>query len=303
MGSADVRAYSRNKRGIAGNLAWINFDRHALLNLFQKALGTFVADADEIRPQFADVANGTAVFQSSVVRDLGPSISSTIDQLDNITITNSGSDKELATPWYSDQILPFDITLTGANEYGAMCAAKIFGVELLNEGSGISIDDAVTEMSATFVARAVEPMSAVPSPFQTRAFRPLPCFGIIEKHYRQRGVYSAMSLYMNRLRCIFCGRACPPLPDLRTGPGQAPLTTSKTAPHDSAYPENCATEPCSSGALPIISGAGVYCPSCLLACLLPDEDQSLLVWFVRFVRRHGSGRWADRSDNLIRLHG
>jgi hypothetical protein len=32
---------------------------------------------------------------------------------------------------------------------------------------GISIDDAVTEMQATFVARVVEPMSAVPSPFQT----------------------------------------------------------------------------------------------------------------------------------------
>lgn len=108
----------------------------------------------------------TSTSLRTAVRDLGPSISSTIDQLDQITITNTGSDKELATPWYSDQILPFDITLTGANEYGAMCAAKIFGVELLNEGSGISIDDAVTEMSATFVARTVEPMSAVPSPFQ-----------------------------------------------------------------------------------------------------------------------------------------
>ncbi len=32
MGSPDVRAYSRNKRGIAGNLIWIDFDRHALLN-------------------------------------------------------------------------------------------------------------------------------------------------------------------------------------------------------------------------------------------------------------------------------
>ncbi len=37
MGSADPRAYSRNKRGIAGNLIWINFDRHALLNLFHFA--------------------------------------------------------------------------------------------------------------------------------------------------------------------------------------------------------------------------------------------------------------------------
>jgi hypothetical protein len=40
--------------------------------------------------------------------------------------------------------------------------------------AGIPVDDAVTEMSATFVARAVEPMSAVASPFQTRDFRPLP---------------------------------------------------------------------------------------------------------------------------------
>ena len=68
-----------------------------------------------------------------------------------------GGLNELATPWYSDQILPFDVTLAGANEYGAMCAAKIFGVEILNEGSGVSIDEAVTEMQATFVARFVEP--------------------------------------------------------------------------------------------------------------------------------------------------
>lgn len=220
MGSADVRAYSRNKRGIAGNLVWINFDRHALLNLFQMAMGTFVADSDEIRPQFSNVANGTAVFQSSVVRDLGPSISSTIDQLDQITITNTGSDKELATPWYSDQILPFDITLTGANEYGAMCAAKIFGVEIINEGSGISIEDAVTEMSATFVARTVEPMSAVPSPFQPRHFRPLPWFGTIEKHDRQSWPYPGIAIYMNHLRCLFCCQDYPPLRDLYPGPSR-----------------------------------------------------------------------------------
>jgi len=78
---------------------------------------------------------------------------------------------ELAEPWYADQVLPFDVTLSGANEYGAMCAAKVLGVEILNEGSGISIDDAVTEMQATFVARAIEPMQAVASPY-TRSLRP-----------------------------------------------------------------------------------------------------------------------------------
>jgi hypothetical protein len=153
MGSPDARAYSRNKRGIAGSLIWINFDRHALLNLIQQCAGTFVADVDEIRPQYSQVKNGGGVFQSSVVRSAGPSIGSTINALDATTLTSAGQNAQVASPWYSDQVLPFDITLSGANEFGAMCAAKIFGVEILNEGFGISIDDAVTEMQATFVAR------------------------------------------------------------------------------------------------------------------------------------------------------
>ena len=69
--------------------------------------------------------------------------------------------KELALPWYTDQILPFDITLAATNEYGAAACARLFGVEILNEGYGMSIDDAVSEMQATFVARSVSPMQAV----------------------------------------------------------------------------------------------------------------------------------------------
>jgi hypothetical protein len=166
MGSPDARAYSRNKRGIAGSLIWINFDRHALLNVFYNARATFVADKDEIRPQYQSPTSGSAVFSSQLVRDLGPQfgIGTTIDQLDTIPITSAGQMQEVVAPWYSDQILPFDVTIAGANEYGAMCAAKIFGIEILNEGWGSSIDDAVSEMQATFVARAVEPMAAVASP-------------------------------------------------------------------------------------------------------------------------------------------
>ncbi|HEX6880100.1 MAG TPA: hypothetical protein VF135_07030 [Terriglobales bacterium] len=165
MGSPDPRAYSRNKRGIAGNLIWLNFGRHALLNLFHKARGRYVADVDEIRPQFSlDAPDANALFASSIVRNTGLSIGDTIDKLDT-QVSDIYGLHELALPSYSDQVLPFDVTLAGANEYGAMCAAKILGVEILNEGSGISVDDAVSEASATFVARAVEPMQAVPSKF------------------------------------------------------------------------------------------------------------------------------------------
>ncbi len=63
--------------------------------------------------------------------------------------------------WFSDQILPYDITLAGTTELGAATAMKIFGVEILNEGSGISIDDSVSETQASFVARYVEPWQVI----------------------------------------------------------------------------------------------------------------------------------------------
>ena len=62
---------------------------------------------------------------------------------------------------YADQILPFDITIAGANEYGAAASAKLFGVEILNESFGTSIDDTVIEQQATFVAQNIAPLQAL----------------------------------------------------------------------------------------------------------------------------------------------
>jgi hypothetical protein len=50
-----------------------------------------------------------------------------------------------------------------------MACAKISGVEILNEGSGVAIDDAFTDMQAIFVARAVETMTAVASLYMPAA--------------------------------------------------------------------------------------------------------------------------------------
>ncbi len=118
------------------------------------------------------------------VRSIGPTVGAIIDEIDGLSLSEVGGLNELARPWYSDQILPFDVTLAGCNEYGAMCSAKIFGVEILNEGQGISIDDAVSEMQATFVARAVEPMQAVKSSWSTGSFPPSGLFRTFQIRYR-----------------------------------------------------------------------------------------------------------------------
>ena len=80
------------------------------------------------------------------MRDIAVPVNATIDVLDTIPMSDIQGFKEPATPWYSDQILPFDITLAAANEYGAAASAKLFGIEILNEGYGMSIDDSVAEM-------------------------------------------------------------------------------------------------------------------------------------------------------------
>jgi hypothetical protein len=88
-------------------------------------------------------------------------VNATSEDLDNIPLSTVSGFKEPALPWYADQCLPFDITIAAANEYGAAASAKLFGVEILNEGFGTSVDDSVLEQQATFIARSVLPLQSV----------------------------------------------------------------------------------------------------------------------------------------------
>ena len=48
-------------------------------------------------------------------------VADTIDNLDNISLTEVSGFKQLASPWYSDQILPFDITFQFPNQVPSSC--------------------------------------------------------------------------------------------------------------------------------------------------------------------------------------
>jgi len=168
MGSADPRAFSRGKRGIAGSLIFIMFDRHALLEQMRVAGVTFQSDKDDIRPNFrrddSDPLNLSLTSASARRAEtpiggagVGLSAAQRAQQESASPAGDAGADQEQALPWYSDQIPPFDITLSAANEYGALAVMRIFGVEILNEGYGVSIDDLVSEQQMTYVARTILP--------------------------------------------------------------------------------------------------------------------------------------------------
>jgi len=162
MGSADPRAYGRGKRAIGGSMIFIQFDSEPLMHeLANRADETnalhFLSDIDSIRPEYKSGA-ATTVQNAAVTTGTGSTnalINAASEQ--ETAVTTAGSDQEAAVPWYPDQLPPFDIVLTAANETGALAIMKVLGVEIMNSGFGVSIDDIVCEHSYTFAARTVIP--------------------------------------------------------------------------------------------------------------------------------------------------
>lgn len=161
LGSPEPRSFSRGKRGIAGNLVFISFNRDALIEELgtEKKISKYKANdrewlAEKNAPQFVSVEEWDK-YMAELANPNGQTGAGTT----GATIKDLVKDD--ATPVYADEILPFDITISFANEYGAKATTVLYGVELLNEGIGFSIDSTTTERAYTFVCRSVDTMKAV----------------------------------------------------------------------------------------------------------------------------------------------
>lgn len=158
MGSAEPRSFSRGKRGIGGTLVFTVFDRDALIealqgviesdNSFQRIGGERNMEAmtiDEWDSQMTNLAMGNVTGPASTASS---------------TVTNNVV-SDTAKVHYDDEVPPFDVTISFANEYGQNATLVIYGVEILNEQTTLSIDNVVTEKVCSFVARKVEYMHSV----------------------------------------------------------------------------------------------------------------------------------------------
>lgn len=76
-------------------------------------------------------------------------------------VDQMGNNYRVAPVFYVDQILPFDIAIVAANEYGQTAQMRLYGCEILNEGSGFSIDDIVIENQMTYVCRTILPWRSI----------------------------------------------------------------------------------------------------------------------------------------------
>jgi hypothetical protein len=156
MGSPNPRSFSRGKRGIAGSLIFTVFDRPALYNMLDHHAGS-----ESIRywTRSHNILPGA-------VGDAG------MDKKHRGIVPIESQDVSVRSgvPYYADQIPPFNVTITFLNEYGQAAVRSIYGLEVLNEGSGASMDDIVIEETMTFVARDLGPMIATKSPRDSGTF-------------------------------------------------------------------------------------------------------------------------------------
>lgn len=184
MGSVDPISYSRGKRGIAGTMISLMMDTHILMS--PSFTGEYyLGDTDEI---FAKVPSGTNLDLNNLNNEVNTPVSLT--NLDNqilgsetksypgtsgqagsvasggyqrleretkYRVDDIGNNYRVAPVFYVDQILPFDIAIVAANEYGQSAQMRLYGCEILNEGSGFSIDDIVIENQMTYVCRTILP--------------------------------------------------------------------------------------------------------------------------------------------------
>jgi hypothetical protein len=164
MGSPDPRSFSRGKRGISGSMIFTQFDRDALLSEMKKqyqgapVLQTFQQFKANMNPYENEILSGLKATErgygvhawDDIMTRLGYAQAGGNTGFDDSNITG------FYEPEYADQLMPFNISITMANEFGQRAGMEIYGVQILNEGSGFSVDDVVAAKAYTFVARKIK---------------------------------------------------------------------------------------------------------------------------------------------------
>ncbi len=187
LGDANPRSFGRGKRGIAGSMVFIQFDREALMETmmekylydkkkygFQalhtnynhminnyygnKTLEQYQALPEDQRDPYRNMGDADAMDKLAMrLRDVNSTLASQFDINDIGLLSGIGrAVNSEAAPEYLDQLLPFNVSILFLNETGSRARMELLGVEILNEGMSMGVDDVQLEKALTFVARRVQ---------------------------------------------------------------------------------------------------------------------------------------------------
>lgn len=167
MGSPNARTIARGKRYISGTCVFIEFDRDSLLSAMDRQKNSTVYLGKHETANYRRGGAGVNALTDAgraAARNGGTATGGlSVVDVANMNTTQQVRDS-LATATrarLADQLLPFDITLFGANEFGHTTKMCIYGVEIMSEAGGVSIDDMSLEKQMAFLARSVSNWEAI----------------------------------------------------------------------------------------------------------------------------------------------
>jgi hypothetical protein len=123
FGRTSPKGFTRGPRTIAGSLIFTMFDRESLTEV-QAKVAAFYKSAHAIY---------TTAYGNSTISSLVPTLA-------------------------ADELPPFDITITLINDRGVASVARILGVEIVDNGQVMGIDDLFIEETMSYTAREYYPM-------------------------------------------------------------------------------------------------------------------------------------------------
>ena len=175
FGDPNFRTIVKGKRAIAGNLVFTQFDKHAILTIVKQmnafksgnvyGAANFNTTTISNLPNFSPLNNGYNVIAGN---NFPPSSqSSTNDALTKAIRDETEETYRLVAQRvlkYADQIPPLDITISFTNESGKSAYWGITGITLVNEGGGYDLDQMMSEVAFTFIARSIIPLDSLTNP-------------------------------------------------------------------------------------------------------------------------------------------
>lgn len=172
MGSPNVKAFVRGKRALSGSLVFTQFDRDIILKIMEvvsktktpaspgrmtigEMLGVNSA-ADVLDTNFENLVSGQSWGPTVTGPGSAPEAFGKLAR-ENLTKT---LDMVLNRPFkFADQMPPFNITVTMANEKGGSASQSFHGVILVNQAGGYTVDDLQSQVAYTFLCRDMTPLT------------------------------------------------------------------------------------------------------------------------------------------------
>lgn len=177
MGSPDAKAIARGKRYVSGACVFTVFDRDSLLETMDEQDNTtvYLSKHESANYQRGGIysqinggkyQDGYASTAASAATRSGGTVAADYNFTANSLTSNTNINNALRTKTkanLADQVLAFDISLVATNEYGHTSKMVIYGVELMSEAGGVSVDDLVLEKQMSFIAKRVSNWMAIDS--------------------------------------------------------------------------------------------------------------------------------------------